>query len=701
MNSTVPVRRSLKTRITLTTLLIFVASLWSLSFYASSMLRTDMERLLSDQQFSTVSLVADSINEDIRERTKALEAVAADIKPSMLVDPAALETFLKQLPLLRRQFNGGVIAYGLDGTAIVKVPLTAGWISANDRDRESVAAALQHGQASIGQPVMDRTLLAPMFGMNVPIRDPQGTVIGALSGVTNLGMPNFLEKITKNRYGKTGGYVLVAPQHRRVVTATDKRRIMETIPVSGSNPLLDRFVSGYQGSGVTISSHGEEMLASAVGVPLAGWFVVAALPTAEALAPIHVMQQHMLLATILLTLLAGALIWWLLRAQLAPGLAAARTLTRMADTRQSLKPLPITRQDEIGQLLGSFNRLLETLVQREEALRIAAIAFECQEGMIVTDANRIILRTNKSFTRIMGYTSEEVVGRTTEFMRSDRHPPAFYKAAWKTAQREGFWHGEGWHQHKNGAVFPQWMTTTAVKDELGNITHYVLTHIDITSQKRQEAKRLTDEAAHRNMLVREVHHRIKNNLQGIAGLLRQFAQKHPETADLMNQAIGQVQGISVIHGLQGRAITSSVRLCELTGAIADEIQTLWQTPVTVDIPPLWIPCVIAESEAVPLALVLNELMVNAVKHGGKMQGYVRITLRKGAEPDTLHIRITNAGQLAPDYLRSDKPHKGLQLIAALMPRHGASLLREQRGDQVVTLLALGPPVISLDQKQPI
>jgi PAS domain S-box-containing protein len=838
MPSTVPARQSLKTRITLTTLVIFIASLWSLSFYASRMLRGDMERLLGDQQYSTVSYMAAKVNDALDDRLQALQTAANAISPTMLGNPAAVQTLLEGRPLLQRLFSGGVLAHRHDGTAIVDVPRSTGRIGINYMDNDAVANALNDGRSTIGRSVMGRKLLAPVFAMAVPIRGPQGQVIGALMGVTDLGKVNFLDQIAGSQYGKTGGYMLVAPQHQLVVTASDKSRIMEAIPAPGINPSVDRFIRGDEGSGIVVNPHGVEVLASAKGVPVAGWYVVAAMPTAEAFEPVHAMQQRMLLATIWLTLLAGALTWWLLRRQLAPMLAAARALATLSDGSLPPRPLPITRHDEIGQLIGGLNRLLETLAQREEALkqseaftlailnsvateiavldhngtilavnepwrrfalensfepgkpvpgtdvganylavcqagtdaatddaveacngiravldghlprftveypchssqqqrwfsmtvtplgmtaqggaviehtdiserkraeqllRIAAIAFECQEGMIVTDANRVILRTNQSFTRIMGYTSEEVVGRTTEFMRSDRHPPAFYKAAWDTAREHGSWHAEVWHQRKNGEVFPQWLTSTAVKDALGNITHYVVTHIDITRQKLQEANRLANETAHRNTLVREVHHRIKNNLQGITGLLRQFAQKHPETADPMNQAIGQVQGISVIHGLQGRAVTSSVRLCELTGEIANEVQHLWQTPVTIDIPHLWIPCVIAENEAVPMALVLNELIVNAVKHGGKAQGGVRITLRKGLRPEVLQIKIVNAGQFAVDGLPLNTHRSGLQLITALMPRHGASLVREQHGEQVVTLLELEPPVISLNQKEP-
>lgn len=699
MRSMVPLRQSLKTRITLSILALFLVSLWSLSTFASRMWREDVARLLGDQQFSTASYVAATVNHALDDRLQALQTVADAIGPATPGNPVAVQSLLDGLPLAQRLFNGGVLVYRLDGTVMANTPRSAGQMAASYKDSDALAGALKEGKSTVGQPVMGRQPLAPVFGMTVPIRGPQGQVIGALVGVTDLGKPNFLDQIAESHYGATGGYRVVAPQPRLVVAATDRGRLMEVLPVAGIHPALDRFFQGHGASGVVLNPLGVEVLASSADIPSAAWYVMASLPTAQAFAPVQAIQQRMLLVTVVLTLLAGALTWWLLRRQLAPLLAAATMLPTLSDARQPPKPLPITRPDEIGQLIGGFNRLLETLRQREEALRIAAIAFECQEGMIVTDANRVILRTNQSFTRIMGYTNEEVRGKTTEFMRSDRHSSAFYDTAWETAQRVGSWQAEVWHQRKNREVFAQWVTGTAVKNTRGEVTHFVITHIDITRQKQQEQQRLRHEAAHRATLVREVHHRIKNNLQGITGLLRQFAQKHPETAEPMNQAISQVQGISIIHGLQGSTVTSAVRLCELMAAIAQEIQTLWQTAVVLEIAPQWIPAIIAEAEAVPMALVLNELVVNAIKHGGKAQGQVRITLRAGPQVDTLQIRITNAGYLAPDYMQPGQPRNGLQLIAALMPRHGARIVREQHGHQVVTLLELGPPIIVLEQKE--
>lgn len=331
-------------------------------------------------------------------------------------------------------------------------------------------------------------------------------------------------------------------------------------------------------------------------------------------------------------------------------------------------------------------------------LRIAAIAFECQEGIVVMDANSKILRVNKAFKLMTGYSQRDLEGQTTALLRSDLQAPSFYEEVLSETRRTGAWHGDMWQRRKNGEDYPARVTCTAVMNEKGEVTHHVGNFTDTTSSQLQEQQRLRNEATHRNLLVREVHHRIKNNLQGISGLLRQFAQKHPATAEPINQAISHLQGISVIHGLQGRAITSSVRLCELTGAIADEVQNLWQTATIVDIPPVWIPRVIAEKESVPLALIINELIVNAVKHGGKTQGHVSITLRKGAKPDAVQINIINAGQLPIEAGQPNTPYSGLQLIAALMPRHGASIVREQHGDRVITSLTLEPPVISLDLK---
>jgi diguanylate cyclase (GGDEF)-like protein/PAS domain S-box-containing protein len=126
--------------------------------------------------------------------------------------------------------------------------------------------------------------------------------------------------------------------------------------------------------------------------------------------------------------------------------------------------------------------------QSEEQLRIAATAFESQEAMMVTDANSLILRVNRAFTTVTGYTAEEAVGQTPRMLHSGRHDADFFRAMWETINRTGGWQGEVWDRRKNGEIYPKWLNVSAVKDDRGAVTHYVGTHFDITERKQAEEK---------------------------------------------------------------------------------------------------------------------------------------------------------------------------------------------------------------------
>lgn len=365
--------RSLKFRLTLLTLAIFLLSVWSVALYASSMLRTDMERVLGEQQFATVSLVAEQVDTELGDRLKTLERIAEEIGPAMLDQPALLQTFLEQHLNYQNLFNDGISVAGADGTVIVDVPRAAARIGTNYSERDYIVTAMREGKPTIGRPVIGKLRRSPLLVLAVPIRAGADRVRGVLFGVILLDRPNFLDKIMSSRSGKNGAYLLIAPQHKLFVTATDKSRIMQPTPVPGVNPLFDRYMQGYEGHGVSMSSRGIEELTAVKSIPVAGWRMGLAIPSAEVFAPIRAMQQRMLHATLALSALAGGLSWcliaWMLRRQLSPALAAARTLADLSDINQPAPPLEVAREDEIGQLIGNFNRVLHTLNQREAFLK--------------------------------------------------------------------------------------------------------------------------------------------------------------------------------------------------------------------------------------------------------------------------------------------------------------------------------------------
>jgi diguanylate cyclase (GGDEF)-like protein/PAS domain S-box-containing protein len=122
----------------------------------------------------------------------------------------------------------------------------------------------------------------------------------------------------------------------------------------------------------------------------------------------------------------------------------------------------------------------------EETMRVASVAFETHEAILITDAKAIILRVNQSFQNITGFTAKEVVGQNPSMLQSGLHSPDFYRAMWSTIQDTGKWSGEIWDKRKNGEVFPKSTTITAVFNSNQEVTHYVAVFRDISQSKRSE-----------------------------------------------------------------------------------------------------------------------------------------------------------------------------------------------------------------------
>jgi len=126
--------------------------------------------------------------------------------------------------------------------------------------------------------------------------------------------------------------------------------------------------------------------------------------------------------------------------------------------------------------------------QAEAELRIAAKAFDSSEGMMITDANSVVLRVNRAFTKITGYTPDEVVGQTPRLLHSGRYDEEFYRAMWATIRRTGSWQGEIWDRRKNGEEYQKWLSISTVFDDAGAVTHYIGMHLDITELKKAQER---------------------------------------------------------------------------------------------------------------------------------------------------------------------------------------------------------------------
>jgi diguanylate cyclase (GGDEF)-like protein/PAS domain S-box-containing protein len=154
----------------------------------------------------------------------------------------------------------------------------------------------------------------------------------------------------------------------------------------------------------------------------------------------------------------------------------------------SVSWVPIS--DAKGGLIGfrTSGRDITERKQVEAELRIAAVAFDSLEAMMVTDAGGKILRVNKAFTACTGYTADEIVGKTPSVLQSGLHDAAFFREMWEAIHQVGGWQGEIWDRRKNGDLYPKWLTISAVTRSDGVVSHYVGTHHDITERKLAEER---------------------------------------------------------------------------------------------------------------------------------------------------------------------------------------------------------------------
>ena len=447
-----------------------------------------MMQVLSDQQYSLASLLAKEIDHAVTSRLDALERVAIAAEKAMPGGEAAMQSFIEGRPVLQAMFNGGLVVYNTDGLAVATYPASSARRGGYLRDAELIEKAIGRGHVTIGQAYLGDQFDAPSFSMAAPIRDVHGGVIGIIVGEIELGLRNFLTDAMTTPFGKTGGYLLIDREARQIIMATDRRRIMEKLPEPGVNPVIDRFLEGEEGTAVLVNPLGQEVLVADKGVRSAGWIISVVIPTNEAFAPIAAMHQHMLLLTVALTLLAAASIGWFMRRQFQPLESSLQRLAVMRQPGQPLLPLPVVKQDEIGQLIAGFNELITVIEAREASLLenddcLRSILATSLDGFWKVSEEGRLLEVNETYARLSGYSVDELVGmhvsqlvaETTPVVAEERHAMIL---------RTGHLQFEDVHRRKDGSLWDIETSATYRPTAGGQVVAFIR---DISQRKRNEA----------------------------------------------------------------------------------------------------------------------------------------------------------------------------------------------------------------------
>lgn len=339
---------------------------------------------------------------------------------------------------------------------------------------------------------------------------------------------------------------------------------------------------------------------------------------------------------------------------------------------------------DIDQRRQAERRIAQARASLQRIIELAPLAITLRDARTLK-----ILQINQTAADIAGRPIEELVGSTPEVIYGPTEAAQFRADMLEALRAEGVTHKEYRVRVKGqptvwDARFMPLAQPGEPPDQL------LLVATNVTEQRAAEQARLEAAIAQRELLVKEVHHRIKNNLQGVAGLLQQIAQRKPEMAGPISEVAGQVQAIAHVYGLQVGA-SGPLRLRKVVQAITGSVQRTFDRVIVLQEQGTGIgEWVLPEAESIPIALCVNELLTNAVKHSPG--GEVRCMLE--GEPDAVSITVCNRGRLPEGFTLEQVPAgvSGLGLIRALLPRRSARFaLQSDAEDGVRATVRIVPP----------
>ncbi len=345
---------------------LLVAGIWALAFSVTRTLARDLTEWISaDFSAEVVNLAAD-MDRDFRLHIDVLNRLAATLEPKILADPAKLDHALDKFTDTSVIVPDSCFAANSDGVVIAGYPEDKVTLRASIADQDYFRQVMASGRPVVGAPVRGgKGQPQPAVPIAVPLRNGAGATVGALVGSILLTDPSF-RQLEGAKVGRNGWFLVVSPTDRVIVAATNRSRILTTLPGHGAIPLLDRRLeAGFEGPGITVASIGTEIFSVSRKMETTGWVVIASNPTAEVFAPIKGVKRQIYLAALFISLAVAVVLWFALTRQFAPLAQAGSAMQRMAKGEIPLASIPVTRADEIGTLIGSFNQLVAERRQAE------------------------------------------------------------------------------------------------------------------------------------------------------------------------------------------------------------------------------------------------------------------------------------------------------------------------------------------------
>ncbi|EJL88921.1 diguanylate cyclase (GGDEF) domain-containing protein [Herbaspirillum sp. CF444] len=405
---------SLVTRLVLFGTLVVLASGIARYYVLTDFLHDDLTGVAAEQQSTIASYLAQDINHRILERRRYLEQLAASLPPELMGQPERLREWLRDRQELQPLFSQGLFVANDNGVIIIDYPSTIGRTGLSISGYPDFHLA-KGGRFIIGEPLLSPASQQAIIPMMAPLRDHGGRLIGILGGTTSLTAAGFLDHLQQARLGESGSFILVSPAKRVIIAANDPTIVLKPLPQVGVDPLLDKAVAGYRGTGIGSNGSVEEIKAIAP-VPSTGWFVVVRLPVSAALPTVEHVQAFILrggaVQALVIFLLIILVVVWFFR----PLRHAADQAERMTRGDLPLTPLQVARADEVGHLTMAFNRLLSRLKVHQ-----AELQHQAHHDTLTGLPNRVMLADRMK--QAIAHANRERTGVALLFLDLDGFKP--------------------------------------------------------------------------------------------------------------------------------------------------------------------------------------------------------------------------------------------------------------------------------------
>lgn len=285
-------------------------------------------------------------------------------------------------------------------------------------------------------------------------------------------------------------------------------------------------------------------------------------------------------------------------------------------------------------LYSKLQEELNNKIAALEQVRKFSIGIEQSPNSIIITNNKYEIEyVNPYFTELTGYSSDEVMGKNPNILQSGQTKFDVYQSLWDTLDMKKIWNGEFLNRKKNGELYWEAASIGPIMDSSGNVTHFIAIKQDITEKKKQD-KELKDSLEEKEIMLKEIHHRVKNNLQVISSLLNmQIGQyEHPEAIEAVNSSRNRVKAMALVHeSLYKSKNIGKTSLKDYILMLANNIYSTYG--ITFERVNLKIETDDTEftlDTIIPLGLILNEAISNSLKHGfnDNRNGEIVITLSK-------------------------------------------------------------------------